>query len=373
MLLLFPVGGIIADRVNKRNIMVILDFSTAILIFLFLLLIGKIDIIPLAAITLIILYGIQGAYQPAVQASIPFLVDQEHIMQGNSVINLITSVSAMAGSVIGGILFSIFGLMPILYGSIACFFASAVLEIFIHIPFEKKETKGNIFATGFNDLKESFNFMFKEREVLWKISLVYACINLFLTSLILIGAPVLITQYLGFEPDIANRLYGYMQGTIAAGAIVGGLLAGFLSKKLKSRASPFLIMGCSLSIFLIGFVLQASSQAMAIYIVLMIGASLLVLLSTLLQVQVITYLQILTPQNLIGKIISCFICICMCSIPLGQFIYGIVFENIGRNVYMPFSVAALIMMTISMFSRSLFFGIDGLIEEQKKKTDVAEQ
>ncbi|MFV0241588.1 MAG: MFS transporter, partial [Lacrimispora sphenoides] len=35
MLFLFPVGGIIADRVNKRNIMVILDFSTALLISLF--------------------------------------------------------------------------------------------------------------------------------------------------------------------------------------------------------------------------------------------------------------------------------------------------------------------------------------------------
>jgi MFS family permease len=32
MLLLFPIGGIIADRVNKRNVMVMLDFATAILI-----------------------------------------------------------------------------------------------------------------------------------------------------------------------------------------------------------------------------------------------------------------------------------------------------------------------------------------------------
>ncbi|MDR3267047.1 MAG: MFS transporter, partial [Tannerella sp.] len=102
MLLLFPIGGIIADRVNKRNIMVILDFSTAILIFLFYLLAGKIDIVPLMAITMIILYGIQGAYQPAVQASVPVLVKAEHIMQGNSVVNLITSLGSMAGPVIGG-------------------------------------------------------------------------------------------------------------------------------------------------------------------------------------------------------------------------------------------------------------------------------
>jgi hypothetical protein len=49
------------------------------------------------AITMIILYGYQGAYQPAVQASVPALVETEHIMQGNSVINLISSLPVWLG------------------------------------------------------------------------------------------------------------------------------------------------------------------------------------------------------------------------------------------------------------------------------------
>lgn len=122
MLLLFPIGGIIADRVNKRSIMVILDFSTAILISLFYLLVGKIDIVLLMAITMIILYGIQGAYQPAVKASVPMLVESEYIMKAISVVDMISSVASMAGPVIGGLLFSILGLAPILYASIGCFF-----------------------------------------------------------------------------------------------------------------------------------------------------------------------------------------------------------------------------------------------------------
>ena len=92
MLVLFPIGGIIADRFHKKNIMVLLDFGTSILIFLFCLLEGKMDIVPLVAITIVALYGIQGAYQPAVQASIPVLVSPEHLMQGNSIINLIKDV-----------------------------------------------------------------------------------------------------------------------------------------------------------------------------------------------------------------------------------------------------------------------------------------
>lgn len=358
MILLFPIGGIIADRVNKRNIMVTLDFGTAILIFLFYLLTGRIDIVPLMAITMILLYGIQGAYQPAVKASVPVLVESQHIMKANAVVDMINSIASMAGPVIGGLLFSVLGLMPILYVSIGCFFAAAVMEIFIHIPFEKRKTTNNVFVTGLRDLKESFSFMFRERPVIWKISFIFASSNLLLTSLILIALPVLITQHLGFALDTANRLYGYAQGVIAAGAVLGGLLAGTLSKKLKAKTSPLLLIGCSLFILLEGIALQALNSSMGIYIILIIGCGLLLTLHTLFQIQMMTYLQRLTPANLIGKVISCFMCVVMCTIPLGQFIYGFVFEHIGSSTYLPFYVVALIMIGVSVFSRHIFYGID---------------
>lgn len=361
-LLLFPIGGILADRVNKRNIMVILDLSTAILIFLFYLLSGQMDIVPLMTVTMMILYGIQGAYQPAVQASVPSLVDTEHIMQGNSVIDLISSLANMTGPVIGGILFSVFGLTPILYVSFGCFLASAVMEMFIHIPFEKKNTTGNIIAMGFHDLKDSFGFMFKKQPVLWKVSLAFASINLLLTSLIMVGIPVIITLHLGFAPDTANRLYGYAQGAIAAGSILGGLLAGVFSKKLKLKSSPFILAGCALCILLGGFALQLFTESMAVYIVLITGCSLLLALNTLFSIQVLTCLQILTPIELTGKVLSCVLCICMCTNPLGQFMYGIVFEHIGSVTYVPFYGAGMIMLVISLLTRRIFFGIDQLME-----------
>lgn len=362
-LLLFPIGGILADRVNKRNIMVILDFSTAALITIFYLLSGKMDIVPLMTVTMMILYGIQGAYQPAVQASVPSLVDTKHIMQGNSVIDLISSLANMIGPVIGGILFSIVGLIPILYVSIGCFLTSAIMEIFIHIPFEKKKTTGSMFATGFNDLKESFGFMLKEQPVLWKVSLAFSSVNLLLTSLIMVGIPVIITQHLGFAPDTANRFYGYAQGAIAAGSILGGLLAGVFSKKIKLKASPFILAGCALSILLGGFAQQVLKGSIAIYIVLVIGCSLLLVLTTLFSIQVLTCLQILTPINLTGKVLSCVLCICMCTNPLGQFMYGIVFEHTGSSTYVPFYVAGLVMLAICFFTRRVFYGIDQLMEE----------
>ena len=68
-ILLSPIGGMVADRVNKRNIMVILDFFTAAVILAFTLLMQRGNLILLLTVTLMILFGIAGAYQPAVQAS----------------------------------------------------------------------------------------------------------------------------------------------------------------------------------------------------------------------------------------------------------------------------------------------------------------
>lgn len=208
------------------------------------------------------------------------------------------------------------------------------METFLNIPFENKKIKGNIFTIGFLDIKESFIFMFKKRPTLWKSSLIYASLNFFLTSLTLIAVPVLITKYLGFTTNTANRLYGYAQGVIAAGAILGGIISGVLSKKLKPKSSIFILIACAL----------------------------LISLSTIFQIQLMSYLQILTPKDLIGKVVSCFVCVSMCTTPLGQFIYGIIFDKIGNKIYLLFYLASFIMLLISIFTRHIFYKFDLLIK-----------
>ena len=366
MILLFPIGGIIADRLNKRNIMLVLDLCTAILISVFCFLSGRVDIVPLMAITMIVLYGIDGADRPTVKASVPALAGEKHIMKANSIIDMVDSTASMAGPVIGGLFFAAFGLMPILYISIGCFFASVILDIFIRIPFEKRATTGNILATGMSDIKESFRFMLKERPVLWKISLVFGASNLLLTSLILIGLPVIITQRLRFAADTANRLYGYAQGVFAAGAILGGFLSGVLSDKLKSKSGFVLLTGCSLCVVISGMALQMLNTPIAIYIVLISGCGLLLTIHTMFQIQMMTYLQLLTPKELVGKVISCFMCVVMCTMPLGQVLYGFAFEHIGRGIYLLFYLAGFIMTGISIMTRRVFYGIDRQIEEKSR-------
>lgn len=116
-----PVGGLIADRVNKRNIMVVLDFFTAGLVLAFLLLSGRVSLVGLILVMLFLLYGISGAYQPSVQASIPLLVTEEAIMPANALINMISSLSGLLGPALGGIAYGLWGITPILTSAPAAF------------------------------------------------------------------------------------------------------------------------------------------------------------------------------------------------------------------------------------------------------------
>ena len=52
MIVLSPIGGIVADRVNKRNVMVILDFATSFLMLLFTFLFGSVNMVVLFIVTL---------------------------------------------------------------------------------------------------------------------------------------------------------------------------------------------------------------------------------------------------------------------------------------------------------------------------------
>lgn len=188
-ILLAPVGGIVADRVNKRNIMVVLDFFTAAVIIIFSLLMGNLNLVVLMAVTLMILYGIAGAYQPAVQASIPALVSPAHIMEANSIINAISSFASLLGPVLGGILYSAYGIVPVLWGCTVCFFLSAVMELFIKIPFSRPESGGSVWEIVKEDFGQSIRFIRKEKPAIGKGLLVVCGINLFLSAMIIVGLP----------------------------------------------------------------------------------------------------------------------------------------------------------------------------------------
>ena len=363
MIVLAPVGGIFADRVNKRNIMVVLDFSTAALVLFILLLLGKMDVVALIFTALFLLYGIQGAYQPAVQASIPALLSHEYIMQGNAVINLVSSFSGLLGPVVGGTLFGFFGIRPILYISLLCFLLSAIMEIFIRIPFEKKEVEGNIFSIGLADLKESFHYMKQEQPLIMQFSLAVAAINMILSALMIIGLPVIVTQLLAFDSETANRLYGYAEGVMAVGSLCGGMGAGMLAGKLKAEKGYLLLFYDALTLIPIGLALMFPVPPIVSYGIIMVSCFVMMFLATLFSIQIMSYLEMIVPGNLIGKVISCAMCIGMCATPVGQAIYGGLFEILKGKAFGLFVIVTVIVVMLAFAMKKPFARLAELIEK----------
>ncbi|MCI8375278.1 MAG: MFS transporter [Lachnospiraceae bacterium] len=326
-ILLSPIGGIVADRVNKRNIMVILDFFTAALIFVFSLLLGGMNLVILLTVTLMLLYGIAGAYQPSVQASIPALVSPDRFMEANSIINTISSFANLVGPVLGGMLYSTYGLRAVLWVCMVCFFLSAVMELFIRIPFVKQDSKGGLLKLVAGDFRESFRFIRKEKPEIGRATLVVCEINLFLSAMILVAVPYLITEVLELGSEsTANTLYSFSQGALAAGGLTGGILAGILGKRLSVGKAGNLIAAAACAVFPMGFALAFDLFDRGSYLVITGCCFAIMVLSTMFSVEMMSFVQAETPGHLIGKVIAVILTIAMCAQPLGNALYGVLFE-----------------------------------------------
>lgn len=354
MILLSLLGGVLADRVNKRNIMVFLDFSTAGIIAGFYFLVGRVPTIPLFIVTLMLLYGISGTYQPAVQASIPVLVAKDHILTASAVVNQIGSLASLVGPVTGGWLYGLWGIELILKISVVCFAISAVMELFITIPYIKRPQEKTALQIVRHDLQDSTHFLRFEKPAFLKVCLVIAGLNLFLSSMVTIGVPVMIVEHWG----LSNQLLGIAQGLLAAGGVLGGLLTALLGKQLRpERAYIFLIL-CAVFTLLMGAGMLWNNSPYLKYLILSGTGTAITIFSTMFSIQMLAVVQRETPEHLIGKVVACIMTLIMCAQPIGQLIYGIFLEQISTVPII--TGAGAISMCIALYAKKVLSELGGV-------------
>ena len=340
-------GGVIADRKNKRNIMVALDFITAAVILIFSLALGKVSLVPLMIAVLMILYGISGIYQPAVQAGIPLIVEKQFLMQGNAVINMVSTLASLLGPVTGGVLFGAFGIMPILFISVGCFVFSAVMEIFIHIPFEKNTDGKSILGAVGSDLSDSFKFVKNDKPIFLSVLGILALFNLILSAMMLVGIPVIVVQILG----MSDTALGITQGAMGLGGLAGGIITGAAAEKIRPKNGYIFLIICSLAAFVMGIsVFEAVPKNIGYFIITAISFSAMCA-STMFSVSMMTAAQQQTPPNLLGKIMAVIIAVSSCSQPVGQAVYGVLFDVFADKPYWIMMGAAIVAITISILSQ----------------------
>ncbi|MEG0853629.1 MAG: MFS transporter [Angelakisella sp.] len=347
--LLSPIGGILADRINRRNIMVALDYITCGIILLSGVFIGSYTVATISVV-LLLLSVIRSFYQPAVNACIPSITADANLLRANSVVNTVSGVSMLIGPILGGILYGFWGITPIIWISAGAFFLSAVMEMFIRLPFTRQPLTQGILGTVKQDFSESFHFISKKKPVIGTTIIIAAFINMVISSLLTIGEPYIINITLG----LSSELYGIAQSLLGIGSLAGGVLVGVLAGKLTTRYYHWLQIGLSISILPMGLTLMGGVPVMTSFWVVAVSCFFVMVFAGMMSIAAITLIQQLTPSESIGKVIALTLAFCNCATPMGQAIYGFLFEAMPARPYLIIFGAGVISLVVALASRRVW-------------------
>ncbi|HBF6357567.1 TPA: MFS transporter [Clostridioides difficile] len=346
-----PIGGAIADIFNRRNLMVIFDFSSSITVLvLALFLFNNNGSILLVGIIMTILSVISTMYQPTVQSSTPLLVDNEHLMNANGIVAGVASLTNIAGPVLGGVLYGVIGINAIIAISCVSFFLSAIMEIFIQIPFIKQEQTSNIIKTIFTDIRDGIVHICKKNRFILKILFLAIAINLFLSSMLIVGIPYIVKITIG----ASNFLYGLAEGAISFSSLVAAVSIGIFSKYLKitNLHIPFII--CALVFIPMAFSVYPfilNTGFPVPFLIFIVSSMLIFFTTTLISIYVITVTQLKTPNELLGKVMSILFSGTAIAMPLGQVMYGKLFDLLSDRVYIIILGVGFITLLIAFVSK----------------------
>ena len=90
------------------------------------------------------------------------------------------------------------------------------------------------------------------------------------------------------------------------------------------------------------------------YVVMTICCFVIMVFSTMFSVQMMAFIQTETPQNLVGKVIAVIITVSMCAQPLGNALYGVLFEVCRGFEYAVVLFSGFMSMVIAMRAKRIF-------------------
>ena len=349
-IILSPLGGILADRANRRNIMVFLDFASALVITMCALLINKEDDLTIIGVSLVLL-SILGAFEsPTVQACVPQMQTGDNIVRGNAVVNQISSLSVLIGPLVGSVLYTALGLQIVLYTGAVCFFATALFECFIKLSHSKVALSGTILSTVLNDLSTSSHYISKVKPSILKTLILVAVISFFIQGVALIGLPYIIRNTL----DLSANYYGVAESLLGVAGLAGSIIAGLTVTKLYISKLNLIIWGMGLSLFPLGVAFLFPASPLFYYIVLLASFVTIQVIASLFSVFGVSIIQQLTPQNISGKVMSFVATITLCSQPISQILYGIAFDKFSYSVYWVIIPTGIALCLIGLSSEVFF-------------------
>lgn len=351
--LLGPVAGVIADRFDRKKLVVGLDILSGVLVLL-LLSVSLIDAPRLFYLytTTFFLSIFSTFYNVALGAATPNLVDESHLTQINSLEQAVYSMSGIAGPFLGGLCFAFMDIKIFFLVNGLSFVLCGIAAIFIDFRWADKlsgkltlinntqesndpsELKSNNsskklnFADFINDLKDGLLYMKSER---WLLIFSGFCIlfNFFIMVGLTIPMPYIVNTLWHFTPN----QYGMLNMTFPIGMLVASILLSFLPQP-KSMFKQIIICISIFSgiIVLVGIITSELfyKGSNEVYLVLLMTCYfILAIASMMINIPIGVALQKLVPDEKRGRVQGTLGTLSQGLAPIGAIVAGVLVDVIS--------------------------------------------
>lgn len=354
-ILLSPLGGVLADRADRRRVMVALDSLSGLAVLAAALVLPLGHHLPVIGALLLVLSALAAFESPTVQACIPQLLSGDNLLRGNAAVSQVQALAGLVTPFLGSLVYTAFGLLPVLWGAGACFFLTALLECFLRLtPPPPAEGEG-MGAVIWTDLRASLRFLTGEAPEILRLLLLAALVSLFVAGTAVVGFPYLVRTVLGLSAEH----YGAAESAMGVSAILGTALVGILAGRLRAGWLAGVLVGFGVCLIpcALAFLLPLTAQGR--YAVLLAMFCLCQLGCSLFSTWAVCLIQRHTPDHLMGKVMSFVFTLSLCAQPLGQLAYGALFDHFAHCPHWVLLPSGGVVCAIGLASAPFFSRLEG--------------
>ena len=347
-ILLSPFGGILADRADRRAVMVGLDGLSGLAVLLAALALPHGPDLAVIAALMIVLSVLAAFESPTVQACVPQMLAGENVLRGNAMVSQVQAAASLVTPFLGSLFYTAFGLRPVFYGAVACFFLTALLECFLRLPRPAPATRTSLAAMVRQDFAVTLRFLRREQPSILGLLGLSALASMLIAGALVVGFPYLVRTVLG----LSARHYGAAESAMGVASILGGALVTLLAGRMRPRRLTAVLVLVGLCLLPAGAAFLLPLGALARYLILLVLFCGCQLGCSVFSIYAATLIQSRTPAALMGKVMSCVYTLAMCAQPLGQLVYGILFDRLAPSwVLLP---SGLLLCAVGLFSAGFF-------------------
>jgi len=263
-LLLFSLyGGVIADRVDKRNLLITTQAFTVIATLVIAVLISTGAIALWHLIIASVLSGFILAFNlPSRQAIIPQLVEKRRIMNAVALSSGAMNLNRVVAPALGGVLVGVIGIDGVYYFMVACYAVSAAL-LFLVAPLGTPTPDSNGTVSG--AIGEGLRYVRRSPVLLGLLIMAMVPSAFGMPYMMLM--PIFAADVL----DVGPSGLGYLMGAAGVGALAGSLFVASLS---DFRHKGLLLLSAS-ALFGVFLILFANSNYfyLSLFFLLGVGAA----------------------------------------------------------------------------------------------------